>query len=456
MKIAGVNNHINTIKPEKSVSRPTFRSAQSAEHYAIELMQINNSEAARELISHSKKLLPVKAIREFIADFLQGVKNSKGISEYTKERILQELNYNFNDFVYKDGYFFRTVEEELNSHKPKCSYADIADNEGNITEGAFDAAKHLAKQRGSNNYLPDYLKGAKDANGRIDSYIGYLVAELVERLGDWDTLKVMKYRIYRDEKGNVNRDLLDKIYYAPENKTWYVINHYGLKTEEDVFKEYEKENLYLPQNFYKLLQSLNENRLIYSNEASIMYKEIGDYGKLLFILPDIPRSEENKDAYDKIIRFLSSNNTYKYDFNLKDQNGISFMEKVINSENKELVNMINKMQKKDLIYYPELDWAYKGIQDEEFKKEVDKLDFKFENTEKAAQLRSTRALAKVAPQLDSPLCKKTEMIVKLWNIAKSQSQGVDSLHDFGKYLCDTYWEDLPENILFSILESIKR
>lgn len=457
MKILGVNNQINIIKPNKSVSKPTFRSAQSTEHYAIELMQINNSDAARELISHSKKLLPVKAVRDFIADFIRGVNNSKNINQYKKESILQQLNYNLNDFIYKDGWYFRTEEEELNSHKPKCSYSDIADNNGNITESAFDTAKQLAKACGSEHYLPDYLKAAKDADGSIDSHVGYRVADLVERLGDWDTKRVMNYRIYRDEKGNVNRDLLDKIYHAPKDKTWYVINHYGLKTENEVFKEYKNENLYLPQNFYKLLQCLNENRLIYSNEASILDKEIGDYGKLLFILPDIPRTEENKESYDKIITFLSSINKYKFDFNQKDKNGISFMEKVLNSENSKLIEFINKTLKNDLVYYPELDWAYKGIQSKEFKKDVDEnVEFKFDSLEKAAQLRSIRALIKLTPQLDSPLCKKDKMIVKLWNIAKSQTQGVDSLHDFGKYLCDTFWEDLPENELFKILENIQR
>lgn len=440
----------------KNVSKPSFKGAESAEHYAMELMKIDNSETARLLIGNSKKLLPVQEIRDFIADFLRGVKNSKGISQYVKDSILRQLNYNFNDFIYKDGFYFRTLEEELQSHKPKCSYSDIADNDGNITEGAFDTAKQLARACGSNHYLPDYLKGAKDADGKIDSYVGFQVADLIERLGDWDAKRVMQYGIYRDEKGNVNRELLNKIYHAPKGKTWSIINHWGLKTESEVFDKHSKENLYLPDNFYKLLQDLAINRLIYTNDASIMYKEIGDYGQLLFILPDIPKTEENKEVYDKILKFLSANNTYEYDFNRKDKNGISFMEKVINSENTELVDFVNKQKKKDLVWFPELDWAANGIQNNDFKEKLKDLDFKFEALEKAAQLRSTLALRKLTPQFDSPFCDKEKMILHIWDIAKKQDNGMDSKKEFGRYLCTEFINDISEDTMFKIMnEGIK-
>ena len=460
MKITGINQQINnrsaswayqTNNNNKKVSKPIFRGVGTPEYYATEMMKIYNSEATRDLVGRSKKFLPVKEIRDFVAGFLSGVKNSEGTSNYLKETILRQLAYNFNDFIYKDGWYFRTVEEELNAHKPKCSFSDIADKKGRITEGAWDTAKILAKLHGSDHYLPDFLAGAKDADGSIDSCVGYRVADLIERIGDYEAKRVARYQTYRNAKGDVNRDLLNKIYHAPKDKTWYVIEHYGLKSSDEVFREHATENLYLPQNFYKLLQGLNENRLIYSNEASILDKEIGDYGKILFILPDIPRTEENKESYDKIIRFLSSVDKYEFDFNQKDKNGISFMEKVINSENSELINLVNNLRKKDLIYYPELDWAVNGIQNPDFKEKLKELDFKFEALEKAALLRSTLALRKLTPQFDSPLCDKEKMILHIWDIAKKSESGMDSKKEFGRYLCNTFIDDISEDTMFKIM-----
>lgn len=460
MKITAINKQTaiasRIYQSDKNTSKPSFRGAGSAEQYAVKLMKIDNSEAARLLIGSCKKLLPVKEVREFISEFLLGVKNSQGTSPNLKDTILRQLSYNFNDFVYKDGWYFRTEEEELNAHKPKCSFSDIADKNGKITESAWDIAKKLARIQGSNHNLPDYLAAAKDADGSIDSNVGYRVADLIERIGDYDAKRVTRYRTYRNAKGDVNRDLLNKIYHAPKDKTWYVIEHYGLKSSDEVFRECATENLYLPDNFYKLLKSLNENRLIYSNEASILDKEIGDYGKILFILPDIPRTEENKESYDKIIRFISTIDKYEFDFNQKDKNGISFMEKVINSENSELIDLVNNLRKKDLIYYPELDWAVSGVQNQEFKSKLKELDFKFEALEKAAQLRSTLAIRKLTPQFDSPLCDKEKMILHIWDIAKKSDSGMDSKKEFGRFLCDTFIDDISEDTMFKIMnEGVK-
>jgi hypothetical protein len=204
MKISGINKQTAITSrihksDKKLTSKPSFKGVESAEHYAMELMRIDNSEAARELIGRTKKYLPLKEVRDFIEGFLKGINNSKNLSEYTKGNILRSLSYNFNDFIYKDDYWFRS-EEEFKSHKEKCRYSDIADNEGNITKAAFDTAKKLAKTYGADHYLPDYLKGAKDADGKISSDVGYRVADSIERLGEWDSRSVMKYRIYRDEK----------------------------------------------------------------------------------------------------------------------------------------------------------------------------------------------------------------------------------------------------------------
>ena len=457
MRIAGINLPINYNKIQKNSTIPTFKSAQSAEHYAIELMKIDSSEIARTIIYNNKNLLPVQAVREFIAGFLSGVKNSQGINQYEKDRILRTLEYHFKDFIYLYDGYYRSTEERLQAHKPKCSYSDIADNNGNIKETAMDIAVKLAKLQGGQHYLKEYLAAAKDADGSIDYHVGDCVADIIDSLGDWHGRDVFRYAIYRDENKNVNRKFVDAVRGAFKSDIPYVISHFGLKTEAEIFNEHSKENLYLAENYYKLLVDLAKNRLLYSNEASIMYKELGDYGKLLFILPDIPRTEENKEIYDKIIKYLSSNNTYEYDLNQKDKSGISFMEKVINSENIQLLDMVKKLKKKDLVYYPELDWAVNGVQNQEFKEKLKELDFKFEVLEKTAELRSIKAMQKFEKLLESPLCNKNKMIEKMWKIASSQPKGVDTLHDFGKYISERFWGDeVSDELIFSILEKIKQ
>ena len=105
MKISGINKQTPITSriyksDKKNVSKPSFKGLESAEHYAVELMKIDNSEAARLFISNSKKLLPVKEIRDFIAGFLYGVKNSQGTSQNLKDTIVRQLSYNFDYFVF--------------------------------------------------------------------------------------------------------------------------------------------------------------------------------------------------------------------------------------------------------------------------------------------------------------------------------------------------------------------
>ena len=457
MKIQKINSFNINKKHNSKTTNPVFKSAQSAEHYAMELMQIDSSEIARTIIGNNKELLPVKAVREFITGFLNGVKNSPNTSQYTKNRILRDLWYHFNDFIYLYDGYYRSTEERLQAHKPKCSFSDIADNEGKITEAAMNIAVELAKLHGAEHYLKEYLAAAKDADGSISYDAGYCVADIINSLGDWHGRDVFRYRIYRDENKNVNRKFVDAVRGAFKSDITYVINHFGLKTKEEVFNEYTGKNLYLPENYYNLVVELGKNRLLYSNDASVMKKEIGDYGKILFILPDIQRTEENKETYDKIIEYLfTNNNTFKYDFNQKDKNGISFMEKVINSENPKLIDMLKSTPKEDLVYYPELDWAVNGVQNSEFKEKLKELNFKFEALEKAAKLRSTLALRKITKQLDSPLCDKEQMILHLWDIAQKSDSGMDSKKEFGRYLCNTFIDDISEDTMFKIMnEAIK-
>ena len=183
-----------------------------------------------------------------------------------------------------------------------------------------------------------------------------------------------------------------------------------------------------------LLEDLDKNKLITTENADIFDKEIEGYGKLFLMLPDVARNDDNKEVYDKMINVLSK--IKGFDFNQKDEHGISFMEKVINSENKQLLDIVLKSGS-ELTCYPELVLVCEGIQDKSFKKELKNLKFKSESLEKAAQLRSITALKKLSSQLTSPL----------YDI----DQGINTLQEFGKYICDTYYKEISEKTLFTIM-----
>jgi len=59
-------------------------------------------------------------------------------------------------------------------------------------------------------------------------------------------------------------------------------------------------------------------------------------------------------------------------------------------------------------------------------------------------------------QLDSDLCDKERMVLHLWDIAKQQYSGMDSKKEFGRYLCNTFIDDISEDTMFKIMnESVK-
>jgi len=66
------------------------------------------------------------------------------------------------------------------------------------------------------------------------------------------------------------------------------------------------------------------------------------------------------------------------------------------------------------------------------------------------------ALRKLIPQLNSPLCDKEAMILYLWEIATKQDNGIDSKKEFGRYICDTFIDDISQDTMFKIMnQSLK-
>ena len=135
----------------------------------------------------------------------------------------------------------------------------------------------------------------------------------------------------------------------------------------------------------------------------------------------------------------------KLDFNQKDKNGISVLEKVINAENEELLDVIIK-KSDELYYYPELDWGVNGIQNQAFKEKLKNLNLRFKDLEQSAQLCSVKTFERLKPQLDSPFCDKAKVIEKLFNIVKEQKGTIEPPDVFVYHLIEDFGVYLPKNL----------
>jgi len=277
--------------------------------------------------------------------------------------------------------------------------------------------------------------------------------KLYKKYGESDLHMILGY-YNRDKNGN-NNEILDALitYESPHEINYKFLRDFK---ENFLFQEYSKKNLYLPENFYEFLKSLKENDSFRSDNENVLYRPIENHESLFFMLPFIAGIKEKEEIFDKITKLLASLNCYEYDFNKKDTDKIPFIEKAIYSENPAMIDFINSVRKKDLIYYPDLDIALNIIKDDSFKAKLKELKFNYgeigENWKTAAELRSTSALEKLLPQVQSLFFDKERLVLQAWNIAKNVQIGINSKQEFGKYLCDAFKNDISQKTMFKILE----
>ena len=181
---------------------------------------------------------------------------------------------------------------------------------------------------------------------------------------------------------------------------------------QDAFEKAKEMNLYKADEMYSFLKQLQSKGKLTAEHFSTPLDENGN--TLLMYIADIPQDIENEYEYEKIVEMLMS--TPDIDYAQQDKFGITFLEKVINSENLELLNIIRKKQ--ILKYNPMLDYAYDGVQNQEFKKELGYLKLRFPELEEAVRLNSTEAFEKIKSQLDSPFCEENTK-KELYDIAKN-------------------------------------
>lgn len=105
-----------------------------------------------------------------------------------------------------------------------------------------------------------------------------------------------------------------------------------------------------------------------------------------------PNVKKDAIAEIKNIKYLN--------FNDVDENNISVIEHIMNSEDMDLVELL---QGRTLYYRPELDYTYKRIENKDFKDKIDNLNFEFKELTSAVK---SNAIEMIELLASSPLYKK--------------------------------------------------
>ena len=134
-------------------------------------------------------------------------------------------------------------------------------------------------------------------------------------------------------------------------------------------------NLYTADDMLEVLKDMFAEDILFKKDILTTPIKEGDSSILMYIA-DIMPTADNSNKYDKILKILSKVQGINY--NYKDKNGVSFLEKVMMSENTKLVDLIKDER---LEYYPELDYVYENIQNPEFREKVKELNIILKDTD---------------------------------------------------------------------------
>ena len=110
-------------------------------------------------------------------------------------------------------------------------------------------------------------------------------------------------------------------------------------------------------------------------------------------------SKEKSKIIDKMAELR------KINYNKVDENEISILEHILNAEDSDLLNLANNAYAR-LDYYAPLDYAYKNIQNPDFKEEVDKLNLNFKTLKEAVKSENIDVVSDVADDFYSPFYKR--------------------------------------------------
>ena len=247
-----------------------------------------------------------------------------------------------------------------------------------------------------------------------------------------------KQGFYIDNK--INPNFVDYAISHPDKTKalrYNLAKEIGLKSFNEIVKEAEATNLFEAKNMIKLLKELKENDEL-SN--SVLQRKINNWDSLLFQIADVARTQASANEYEEMISILK--NIKGIIYNSKDKNGISFLEKVINAENFQLLDLIKSSAYK-IEYDPMLEYAYNGVRNKDFTDALKEIKMVFPLLEQTAHKGSIKAFEKAEHELNSPLCHRKEVLEHLWHIASCQLNN----KKFCNYFAQRFAKELPDSII---------
>ena len=153
--------------------------------------------------------------------------------------------------------------------------------------------------------------------------------------------------------------------------------------------------------------------------------------KAIDYLIDNASNDEKQEVIAKLKKLTN------IDYNKVDENGISVVEKIFNSEDTELLELLKG---KKLNYSRDLDYAYNRIENDGFKEQVNELNFEFVDLEDAIKAFSMRAVEECKYGFKSPLFKMEYNGAKLLHLVNSLNQEWSFQRNFknkyGQYLSE--------------------
>lgn len=219
----------------------------------------------------------------------------------------------------------------------------------------------------------------------------------------------------------------------------YIIPFY--KEFNDAIKHNKSDVQIIENSFGKIMfnqqKTLDTILSIKSRDPQIYNKPIDNYGSpFIHAFAEVLPNEQNQKDYQKALQILK--NTPKIDYNLRDAMGTSFLEKILNSENEQLLDVVKDFE---FTYTPEIDYVYRNISTPEFKELVDKnVKVKFIDLEESIKFENKEAFDKTISCLKSPFAKPIKVLDDLMPII---TEIKDS--DFRYYVLSKFFEITSSN-----------
>ena len=190
-------------------------------------------------------------------------------------------------------------------------------------------------------------------------------------------------------------------------------------------KTYDTNDLFSTKNYLEALKKADIELL---GGGDFFNRKIDEQGNtMLTQFFDVIPTKENQQEYVEILNILK--NVKGINYNQKDGNGISCLEKIINSENTQVLPLICGME---FDYSPEVDILYNHIQDKNFKKRLDDAEIKFNFVDilKAVELTSFDTLKELRQQLQSPLCDRKRLAMQIEKILTDKHDNIRNQRDY--------------------------